>query len=168
VQKYEKYVGEMFITKDVDFLVYTSNSWGSSMGLFPIPIPYWSKENGPTEPPFTVEVILKPHKSSALFDPQKVIFWENTSSKYTPTLIQGPYNCKSSKPRPDFRSFPVEPFELKETIYSCMWLKFDVVPPDPDHIFFVELAGLMFNGNQYPLPIIKFEKSKKTESFAVP
>jgi hypothetical protein len=164
--KFEKYVGDMFVTPDIAFQVYPLNSKNSGMSLFPIPFPY--SESRTKHGKFSIGISLKPTVPGISFSPEDVLFWRIVTDQHKPVSIIGPYECASSAPRPPQRSLPVEPILLNENTVTCYWLDISTKPPDPTEIFYVQIRGLSLEGRQYPLPIIKFQEDKRTETFAIP
>lgn len=164
--KYEKYVGEMFVTPDIAFHVYPLNSTDSGVALFPIPFPYGEGQTRLDKS--SVSVSLRPSKPGFTFSPQEVLFWRVDTDPQAPVTVIGPRECASSSPRPPQQTLPIEPILLKDNVAFCFWLDISVAPPDPADIFFVQIKGLNFKGSPYSLPIIKFQEDKRNEIFALP
>lgn len=163
---FEGDIGRLFVFDDIHFAIETGNNRGTSIMLFPLPIPFPIRDPPFQNPSFTISVQLKPQKSGATFDLQKILFWEDTSEKRRPILIEGPYDCAYS--RPAKRALPIVPFVLREDIYTCMLLFFDVIPPDPSRTFFIKIDGLTFDGVARPLPLVRFKENARIETIAVP
>lgn len=164
--KSEKYVGDMFVTPDIAFHVYPLNSKDSGMSLFPIPFPY--RESKTKFDKFSIGISFKPAKPGMSFNPADVLFWRSVADPHRPVSVIGPYECASSAQRPPQRSLPIESIMLKDNTATCFWLDISVVPPDPTEIFFVQVNGLVYEGKQYSLPVIRFKEDKRTETFALP
>lgn len=163
-------VGRVFIVDGVTFQVHPLTTRGSHMIVLPVPVPVPLRDEAATRPGLAVGVTLKPPRPGATFDPHKVRYWETPAELHTPIQIQGPFDC-SAQTRPDERPLPVQPFALVETRYTCMWLRFDVVPPDPrtqSRPFFVEIGGLLLEGTPHPLPLLRFEPATSAGTFALP
>lgn len=164
--KFEKGVGEMFVTQDIAFHVYPLNAKDSGVALLPIPFPY--KESPTSEPAFDIGISLKPSRSGISFNPQRVLYWRDPAEKFSPVSIIGPYECVSSVARPPIRTLPVDIIDLEKNIASCFWLTLNVVPPDPSQVFFIHVNGLVLEGKDYLLPVIRFKEDKRKETFAIP
>ena len=157
--------GGVFQFKEMSLHVYPGNVRRNDLLLFPLPV--YLGEYG-LEPPFLISIAIKPKKSGAMLDLQKIYFWKEVSDKYSPTRIMGPYSCPSSVAYPEKRNLPVDPISLQTNKFTCMWLEFDVAPPDPKENFYLEILGLSFGKDSYKIPTIFFKPSKKVNSFAVP
>jgi hypothetical protein len=166
--EFDSNLGEVFVFRDIHFQVSIGNATGSDLVLLPVPVPY-PIHKGPSQGSgFLMDVRLKPPTSGAVFDPQEVFMWETPSERHAPSTIIGPYDCNSQKPRPPKRSLPIGPFGLEAGTYTCIWLGFDEAPPDPRDTFFVEIAGLIVDGQSRPLPVIRFEEATSTRSSTIP
>ncbi len=162
----EPYVGEMIVEKNFAYRVFPLNAADSGFLIFPIPFPF--SESTPIDSEFSVGISLKPFCTDLRFDPQKVIFWTDSSTKYLPYGFIGPYECSSSDTRPIERKLPVEPIMLEDSITSCFWIKFKTIVPDPKKKLHFEIKGLSINGSEVVIPEIVFKQAKRRELFSLP
>jgi hypothetical protein len=163
-------VGRAFIVDGVTFQAHPLTARGSYVMVLPVPVPVPLRDEAVTRPGLSVGVTLKPPRKGATFDPHKVRYWETPSEPHAPIQLRGHFDC-SAQTLPDERPLPAPPFALTDTHYTCMWLTFDVVPPDPrdqNRAFFVEIGGLLLDGVPHPLPVLRFEPATSTGTFALP
>lgn len=62
----------------------------------------------------------------------------------------------------------MEPISLPAKELTCLEVTFAIPPPRPEEPFVIELSGLAFDGEAFPLPPIRFKKSGYVDTVAVP
>lgn len=161
----EPYVGDMYVVGDVAFHIFPLNSTGTDVMVFPIPHRF--AEPSVSETSFSIGLALKTGAEGYAFSPASVKYWSDPAARISASSIQGPFGCRSSKPRPPTRPVAVTSISLAARTCLYMWLNFDTATPDPAQTFFVALR-LRLHDEDIELPVIRFQQANRTRTFAVP
>lgn len=135
------------------FLSWNRSGWGM---VFPIPIPFDISDD--SKAPFLITIGLTPNRAGFSFDPKQMFVWELPEKKFTPIRIEEGRYVKSQVEIGRIPPSLVTTITLPENVSTILTLEFDVSPPDPKQTFFVQIEGLLLNGQRYPVPRIRFER----------
>lgn len=124
--------------------------------VFPIPVPFDVSDDA--KPPFPITIGLTPTRAGFSFDTRKMFLWEVPDKKLTPSRVEGGHHVKSQVEIGKIPPSLAKTILLPENVSTILTLEFDVSPPDPSRTFYVEIEGLLLNGQPYPVPRIRFEQ----------
>lgn len=162
--------GYLFEYNGVGFYIDIPNRHRIAVVL-PLPLPLTespSKDLTTTD----VYVLLRPSKRGGTFNPSHMVWRDSHGQAHHPThLHRGPNNCETVRLYKRVvidRQLPMEPISLPANESTCLEVTFPIAPPAPKEPFVIELSGLAFDGEPFPLPPIRFKKSGYVDTVALP
>ncbi|WP_132649733.1 hypothetical protein [Rubrivivax gelatinosus] len=165
-QRYEKYVGEMYVLQSVDLHVAPSNSKSKTMMVFPVPL--YEGERKSVSPTFSFFVSIISKQPGQELAPQEFAYLSPAGEHFAPTSMVGPYDCRSQQPRPAAVRAPLNSFPLVVGRCYTMLVEFEASAPDPSESFRFSLGSLQSGQGGVALPVVKFSESSRGNTLAVP
>jgi hypothetical protein len=157
----------MFLLTDVAFYVYPANEEDSG-DLLLFPVPWHMNVSHSKARPFIVGVGLRPNRSGFVVNPADVHLSLNSTDKFSPARILGPAECGARLASPTWRSFPVEPINLRQGVCTRFAVEFDAATPDPRESFSISVAGVTRDGAAYAMPTVRFRQKRRLDPFGAP
>lgn len=165
-QRYEKYVGVMHILPTVDLHVEPMNSQSKTLMVFPVPL--YESERKAIENTFSIFVSIISKQPEQILAPQDFAYTSLAGARYEPVSMIGPFDCASAQPRPTSTRAPLPPFALAVGHCYTMLVLFEAPLPDPVESFSFSPGTLLSAQGDATLPIVKFAKSTRRNTVAVP
>ena len=165
-QRYEKYVGEMYVLQSVDLHVAPANSKSKTVMVFPIP--FYESERKPGRQTFSFFVSIISRQAGQMLVPQDFAYISSSGDRFEPASMVGPYDCRSQQPRPAAVRAPLQSFPLAEGQCYTMLVEFEAPEPDPGESFRFSPGALQSELEKTALPIVRFSESTRGSTVAIP
>jgi len=165
-KRFEKYVGEMHVLPSVDLQVAPLNGKSTTLMVFPIPI--YESEQEPPADRFSVFVYIVSKRAGLTIAPQGFVYLSPSGAAFEPVSMIGPFECRSSQPRPAPKNSPLPAVVLVQGQCQTMLVTYKTQAPDPAQRFRFVLGALQSGQEEIELPIFQFAESTRRESVMIP
>jgi hypothetical protein len=101
---------------------------------------------------------LLPYNNGFSIDTQKIFLHLPSNERVGVDRILRGSRINSKTQNPIIPESRPHSLQLEKDVKTTFGLAFQITPPEPEEVFFLEIEGLSFSGQHYPVPRIRFEK----------